>query len=318
MEIESKGYLIDDDVQMTPPVELKEWQDEKLLFKKEGTPYNIYQPYRDVTRVLAITNKRVIVRPKQGETSPDEELWEKNSFDVYHHEIEKMYYNKRGGEGNKTLRIEISDGSVKLLPKVPSKREAMKYIRDLADLKRVKAEGESGIAGKAVKKFGGTVLTLFGIGLIIVGILIAFTIILIPVTILLLIIGLGIITAGVRGATSEKKWVKKESSETKDRKREDLKSKKENSSKAREQTNVENQVQQQTSTNPPQQKSQQFEEQQPQQPPTQSQQTPPTSPESSTQQSQQQDGKPCPECDRPMRYVEQYERWYCDNCGKYQ
>ena len=306
MGIEKKGYLIDDDVHMTPPVELSE--DEKLLFKKEGTPYNLYQPYRDVKQVLAITNKRVIVRPKQGETlpdeelweknssevSPDEELWEKNSFEVYHYQIEKMFYNKKGGEGNKasrieikrgaegnkTLRIEISDGSVKSLPKAPAKREAMKYISDLANLKKVKAEGESGIARKAVKKFGGRVLTLFGIGVIIVGILIAFTIILIPITIILLIIGVGIITARVKGATSEKKWIKKESSETKDGKGEDLKSEKEDSSKVREQT----------PTNPPQEKS---------------------------QQSKEPYGKPCPECDRPMQYVEEYERWYCDSCQEY-
>jgi len=25
----------------------------------------------------------------------------------------------------------------------------------------------------------------------------------------------------------------------------------------------------------------------------------------------------CPTCGRPMTYVQQYQRWYCQNCGKY-
>ncbi len=28
-------------------------------------------------------------------------------------------------------------------------------------------------------------------------------------------------------------------------------------------------------------------------------------------------GRPCPECDRGMRYIEEYGRWYCNNCGEY-
>ncbi len=29
-------------------------------------------------------------------------------------------------------------------------------------------------------------------------------------------------------------------------------------------------------------------------------------------------GKPCPECDSPMEYEEEWERWYCEKCDKYQ
>ncbi len=27
--------------------------------------------------------------------------------------------------------------------------------------------------------------------------------------------------------------------------------------------------------------------------------------------------KPCPECGRSMRYINQYDKWYCDNCQDY-
>jgi len=92
--------------------------------------------------------------------------------------------------------------------------------------------------------------------------------------------------------------------------------------KEKEELKESQQTQQQPSAPPSQ--SQQQQPQQPQQAPRQPQQSqpqqapPPPAQGSSTQQTQQQDGKPCPECDTPMRYVEQYERWYCDNCGKYQ
>jgi len=63
----------------------------------------------------------------------------------------------------------------------------------------------------------------------------------------------------------------------------------------------------------------QSQQQQPQQAQQQPQQAPPPPVQgSSTQQTQRQDGKPCPECDTPMRFVQQYDRWYCDNCEKYQ
>ncbi len=28
-------------------------------------------------------------------------------------------------------------------------------------------------------------------------------------------------------------------------------------------------------------------------------------------------GKPCPDCDKGTRYIEKYDRWYCDNCRDY-
>ena len=28
-------------------------------------------------------------------------------------------------------------------------------------------------------------------------------------------------------------------------------------------------------------------------------------------------GKPCPECDRGMLYIEEYDRWYCGSCQEY-
>ncbi len=28
-------------------------------------------------------------------------------------------------------------------------------------------------------------------------------------------------------------------------------------------------------------------------------------------------GKPCPDCDKPMEYVEDWDRWYCENCDEY-
>lgn len=30
-----------------------------------------------------------------------------------------------------------------------------------------------------------------------------------------------------------------------------------------------------------------------------------------------QKGKPCSECDSPMTYQKEWERWYCEGCGKY-
>lgn len=32
---------------------------------------------------------------------------------------------------------------------------------------------------------------------------------------------------------------------------------------------------------------------------------------------QQQPIYNCPTCQRPIRYIQQYQRWYCDNCRKY-
>lgn len=28
-------------------------------------------------------------------------------------------------------------------------------------------------------------------------------------------------------------------------------------------------------------------------------------------------GRPCPECNSPMIYVDEWGRWYCENCDKY-
>ncbi|MFW5945318.1 MAG: hypothetical protein ACOCSJ_05690 [Candidatus Natronoplasma sp.] len=28
-------------------------------------------------------------------------------------------------------------------------------------------------------------------------------------------------------------------------------------------------------------------------------------------------GKPCPDCDKDMQYIEKYDRWYCSNCDEY-
>jgi len=28
-------------------------------------------------------------------------------------------------------------------------------------------------------------------------------------------------------------------------------------------------------------------------------------------------GKPCPDCDREMRWIEEYDRWYCGRCKEY-
>ncbi len=36
-----------------------------------------------------------------------------------------------------------------------------------------------------------------------------------------------------------------------------------------------------------------------------------------TQQTQQQSGQTCPSCGSPMRWVQQYNRWWCDNCRDY-
>jgi predicted amidophosphoribosyltransferase len=27
--------------------------------------------------------------------------------------------------------------------------------------------------------------------------------------------------------------------------------------------------------------------------------------------------QPCPTCGKDMRYIQQYDRWYCDNCKAY-
>lgn len=68
-----------------------------------------------------------------------------------------------------------------------------------------------------------------------------------------------------------------------------------------------------SSTTPPPQTGQQSQQQtagqqsQKQQP----QQQPPP------QQQQEQQGNQCPDCGGQMRYVDEYDRWYCDNCEEY-
>ncbi len=59
---------------------------------------------------------------------------------------------------------------------------------------------------------------------------------------------------------------------------------------------------------------------QPSQPDQQSyaQQPPPPSGTVSNQSTQPQAGKACPSCKSPMRYIQQYDSWYCDNCQKYE
>ncbi len=58
---------------------------------------------------------------------------------------------------------------------------------------------------------------------------------------------------------------------------------------------------------PQQQPPQQQQQQQPQQQPTQQ----------PTQQPSQQDSETCPDCGQQMRYIDDYDRWYCDSCGEY-
>jgi len=62
--------------------------------------------------------------------------------------------------------------------------------------------------------------------------------------------------------------------------------------------------QQQQSQQPPPGQTQQQQQQQQQQP------TPPP------QQQQQQENQ-CPDCSGEMRYIDEYDRWYCDNCQEY-
>jgi predicted Na+-dependent transporter len=67
---------------------------------------------------------------------------------------------------------------------------------------------------------------------------------------------------------------------------------------------------------PPQQSQQQYPPQQQQYPAQQAypQQAPqPTAPA----QAPQQAGNACPSCGTPMRYIAQYQKWYCDICMKY-
>jgi len=49
-------------------------------------------------------------------------------------------------------------------------------------------------------------------------------------------------------------------------------------------------------------------QQQYQQPQQQYQQQPPQ---------QQQQARPCPTCGNQMRHIDQYNKWYCDNCQEY-
>lgn len=37
----------------------------------------------------------------------------------------------------------------------------------------------------------------------------------------------------------------------------------------------------------------------------------------SSQQQSSPPQKPCPDCGQSMRFVDQYEKWYCDNCQDY-
>ncbi len=59
---------------------------------------------------------------------------------------------------------------------------------------------------------------------------------------------------------------------------------------------------------PQQQQWQQPQQQQQQQPPQQQQEPP---------QQQQQQAKQCSDCASEMRYIDEYDRWYCDNCQEY-
>ncbi|MFW6142273.1 MAG: hypothetical protein ACOC53_06920 [Candidatus Saliniplasma sp.] len=65
----------------------------------------------------------------------------------------------------------------------------------------------------------------------------------------------------------------------------------------------------QTPPPPPDQQQQQgWQQSQQQQPPQQQQ---------GWQQSQQQEQNICPTCGNQARYIQEYDRYYCDNCGKY-
>ena len=72
-------------------------------------------------------------------------------------------------------------------------------------------------------------------------------------------------------------------------------------------------------TPPPGQQSQQQQQtQQPQQPQQQQQQQPPPSTQQQPpQQQQQQQENQCPDCSGEMRHIDEYDRWYCDNCQEY-
>ncbi|MEF8874254.1 MAG: hypothetical protein V5A88_06230 [Candidatus Thermoplasmatota archaeon] len=64
-----------------------------------------------------------------------------------------------------------------------------------------------------------------------------------------------------------------------------------------------------------QQQQQQWQQQpqQQQQPPGQQQQQPPGQQQPPAQQQQ----NTCPDCGSQMRYVDEHDRWYCDNCQEY-
>ena len=37
----------------------------------------------------------------------------------------------------------------------------------------------------------------------------------------------------------------------------------------------------------------------------------------SSQQQNQPPSNPCPDCGQSMRYIDEYDKWYCDNCQEY-
>lgn len=62
----------------------------------------------------------------------------------------------------------------------------------------------------------------------------------------------------------------------------------------------------------PQYQQSQYQQPQPQHNSPQHQQPPPP-----PSQQQSSKGKPCPDCKKPMEWVEKWDEWYCENCDEY-
>jgi len=210
-----KKNLYVNDVVMSPEIELEE--NEKYLYKqKEITSTNVSDEtggsMEKVHFVLAITNKRILVRPEKGQKKVDEEFYK----EIYISEIQKMYYGTK--PNRKKIKLELKDREMIELPRCSYKKWQMKQISKFANLEETEwgtSETKS-ITKKIVGTIGATGSIILGIGFAIFGLIMAFTVVGICLGIGAFFAAGFLIWGGIKmgkhGFRAKREWEKKTSS----------------------------------------------------------------------------------------------------------
>lgn len=171
-----KKNLYVNDVVTSPEIELE--KNEKYIYKqKEITPTDVSEetrgPPQNVHFVLAITNKRILVRPEKGQKKVEEEFYK----EVYLSEIQRMYYGTK--PNRKKIKLELKDGQMIELPRCSYKKWQMKQISRFANLEETEwgTRKSKSITKKIVGTIGATGSIILGIGFAIFGLVMAFTVV---------------------------------------------------------------------------------------------------------------------------------------------